>query len=306
MKHITDVSELQLHNTAIALGKFDGIHRGHRMLLEQVKNWQRQGLTGVMFTFSEAGSRLGVQKRIDSRDEKFRKAEAVGIDILLEYPFTKGFSAMEPESFVAEVLIKQLGVKAVAVGTDFRFGRNRSGDADLLVSLGERYGFRVMVFDKLMENQNEISSSLIRSEIEAGHMEQVYSYMGQGYSVWGEVVHGRALGSSIGIPTANQWIAPEKLLPPFGVYAARILWKDRIYYGISNLGCKPTVSEDQLVGLETYIFNFQQDIYGEWIEVELLHFIRPERKFQSVEELVEQMQEDIAKAEKWLKNWIVE
>ncbi|MDE7367938.1 MAG: adenylyltransferase/cytidyltransferase family protein, partial [Lachnospiraceae bacterium] len=116
MEHITNVTELQLHNTAVALGKFDGFHRGHQLLLEQVRNWQEQGLTGVIFTFAEAGKSLGVQKRIDSRNEKLRKAEAAGIDILLEYPFTKEFSAMEPETFVAEILIKQLGVKAVAVG----------------------------------------------------------------------------------------------------------------------------------------------------------------------------------------------
>lgn len=304
MEHITNVTELQLHNTAVALGKFDGFHRGHQLLLEQVRNWQEQGLTGVIFTFAEAGKSLGVQKRIDSRNEKLRKAEAAGIDILLEYPFTKEFSAMEPEAFVAEILIKQLGVKAVAVGRDFRFGRNRSGDTALLVKLGQQYDFQVMVFDKLMENQNEISSSLIRSEIEAGHMEQAAAYMGQGYSVFGEVIHGKELGTAIGIPTANQWISPEKLLPPFGVYAARILWKGQVYYGISNLGCKPTVSEEQLVGLETYIFDFQQDIYGEWIEVELLHFIRPERKFAGVEELVEQMQEDIGQVGNWQKAWM--
>lgn len=303
MKHITDVSGLQLHNTAVALGKFDGFHRGHQLLLEQVRNWQKQGLTGVIFTFAEAGRGLGAQKRIDSNREKLQKAEAADIDILLEYPFTKEFSAMEPETFVAEVLIKQLGVKAVTVGKDFRFGRNRSGDVVLLEKLGGQYEFQVKVFDKLKENQNEISSSVIRSAIEAGYMEQVSAYMGQGYRITGEVVHGKALGHTIGIPTANQWVAMEKILPPFGVYAVKITWKEQIFYGISNLGCKPTVSQEQIVGLETYIFDFEQDIYGEWMEVELLHFIRPERKFQGVEELVMQMQEDIKQVRQYL--WVI-
>lgn len=299
MEHITDVAGLQFHNTAVALGKFDGFHRGHQLLLNQVRAWQEQGLTGVIFTFAEVGMGFGVQKRIDSHEEKRRKAEAAGIDVLLEYPFTKEFSAMEPETFVADILIGQLGVRAVAVGKDFRFGRNRSGDTALLADLGQQYGFEVMVFDKLKENQQEISSSLIRSEIEAGHMEQAAVYMGQGYRVFAEVIHGKELGTAIGIPTANQRIPMEKLLPPFGVYMAKIRWENQIFYGISNLGYKPTVSEEQSIGLETYIFDFDRNIYGVWIEVELLRFIRPEKKFAGVEELVSQMKEDIAQVKEW-------
>lgn len=293
MQHITDVTELQLHHTAVALGKFDGFHRGHQLLLEQVRNWQDRGLTGVIFTFAAVGKDLGNQKHIDSKEEKRHKAEASGIDVLLEYPFTKEFAALEPEVFVTEILMKQLDVKAVAVGRDFRFGANRRGDADLLKQLGNQYDFQVTVFDKLTEQKKEISSSVIRGEIEAGRMELVSAYMGQGYSVMGEVVRGKGLGHTIQIPTTNQWVPTDKILPPFGVYASKIKIKSQVYYGISNLGCKPTVSREPVVGLETYIFDFQQDIYGEQIEVELLHFIRPEKKFQGIEELAAQMQQDI-------------
>lgn len=293
MKHITDVTGLQLHNTAVALGKFDGFHRGHRLLLEQVKKWQESGRRGVIVTFVSAGKELGSVRHIDSSGERLYKAEQFGIDVLLEYPFTREFAALKPEVFVSDILVRQLDVKAVAVGRDFRFGVNRSGDTDLLKELGNQYGFQVMVFDKLMEQQQEISSSVIRTEIEAGHMERVSAYMGQGYTVIGEVVHGKGLGHTIQIPTANQWLSQDKIVPPFGVYAAKIKWKERVYYGISNLGCKPTVSEEKRIGLETYIFDFQQDIYGEQIQVELLHFIRPEQKFQSVEALVAQMKQDI-------------
>ncbi len=294
MKHITDLTALQLNHTAVALGKFDGFHLGHQLLLGQVRKWQEEGLTGVIVTFVPAGRELGASKHIDGLREKKHKAEESGIDILLEYPFTREFAAMEPEVFVREVLVRQLGVQAVAVGRDFRFGRNRGGDVDLLQTLGKQYHFQVRAFDKLMKGQKEISSSLIRAEIEAGHMETVSACIGQGYSVFGEVVHGKELGTAIGIPTANQWIEPERILPPFGVYASRIRRKEQVLYGISNLGCKPTVSNEQIVGLETYIFDFAEDLYGEWIEVELLHFIRPERKFQGIEELKRQMQQDIA------------
>lgn len=296
MQHITSVTELQLYQTAVALGKFDGFHRGHQLLLEQVRKWQEQGLTGVIFTFAPAGETIGSTKHIDSHMEKIHKAEAAGIDILLEYPFTKTFAGLEPEAFVAEILVKQLDVKAVAVGRDFRFGNNRKGDVSTLEQLGNRYGFHVMTFDKRMVQQEEISSSSIRMAIEAGQMEFVTASMGQGYSVYGEVVHGKRLGHTIDIPTANQLVSSEKVLPPFGVYAAKITWQKQEYHGIANLGCKPTVSDAQVIGLETYMFDFQEDIYGEWIEVELLHFIRPERKFDSLEELVSQMKKDIIAA----------
>ena len=288
MRHITDVKDIQLHETAVALGKFDGFHRGHQLLIHQLMKWQEQGMTGV-----PAGERIGSAKLIDSRTEKIHKAEKTGVNILLEYPFTKEFANLEPEAFVTEILIKQLDVRAVAIGKDFRFGKNRTGDAEVLVELGKKYGFQVQVFDKLKENQKEISSSAIRNAIMNGQMKLAASYMGENYCIYGEVVHGEGLGHTIGVPTTNQLISEEKLVPPFGVYAAKIIWKNQEYCGIANLGCKPTVSEGDVVDLETYIFDFQQDLYGEWIEVELLEFIRPEQKFETVEALLQQIEKDI-------------
>lgn len=293
MRHITDVKDIQLHETAVALGKFDGFHRGHQLLIQQLTQWQEQGMTGVIFTFAPAGERIGSTKLIDSRTEKIHKAEKTGVDILLEYPFTKEFASLEPEAFVTDILMKQLDVQAVAIGRDFRFGKNRAGDAEMLVELGKKYGFQVRVFDKMKEKQEEISSSAIRNAIMNGQMKLAASYMGKSYSIYGEVVHGQGLGHTIGIPTTNQLISEEKLVPPFGVYVARILWKNQEYYGIANLGCKPTVSKGDVLGLETYIFDFQQEIYGEWIEVELLEFIRPEQKFDTVEALLKQIKSDI-------------
>lgn len=293
MQHITDVKDIQLHETAVALGKFDGFHRGHQLLIHQLMKWQEQGMTGVIFTFVPAGERIGSAKLIDSRTEKIHKAEKTGVNILLEYPFTKEFANLEPEAFVTEILIKQLDVRAVAIGKDFRFGKNRTGDAEVLVELGKKYGFQVQVFDKLKENQEEISSSAIRNAIMNGQMKLAASYMGENYCIYGEVVHGEGLGHTIGIPTTNQLISEEKLVPPFGVYAAKIIWKNQEYCGIANLGCKPTVSKGDVLDLETYIFDFQQDLYGEWIEVELLEFIRPEQKFETVEALLQQIEKDI-------------
>lgn len=300
MQHITEVKDLKLQNTAIALGKFDGFHRGHQLLLEQVKTWQDQGMTGVIFTFVPAGRQIGVGKHIDSHAEKIRKSVDTGIQVLLEYPFSEKFARLQPEEFVDQILIGQLDVKAVAVGSDFHFGRNRAGDAALLEQLGHRKGFQVKVFDKLQEQKRDISSSVIREAIESGDMEQVTACLGHGYTISGPVVHGQALGRTIGIPTANQKVPEDKLVPPYGVYAVRIHWKRNEYYGIANLGCKPTVSEKAEVGLETYIFDFNRDIYGEYLEVELLHFLRAEQKFDNLDALVTQMQADIGRAKEIL------
>lgn len=301
MQHITEVKDLKLQNTAVALGKFDGFHRGHQLLLEQVKNWQDQGMTGVIFTFAPAGRQIGAGKHIDSHAEKVQKSVDTGIQVLLEYPFSEEFAGLQPEEFVNQILIGQLDVKAVAVGSDFHFGRNRAGDAALLEQLGHRKGFQVKVFDKLQEQKRDISSSVIREAIESGDMEQVTACLGHGYTISGPVVHGQALGRTIGIPTANQKVPEDKLVPPYGVYAVRIHWNRNEYYGIANLGYKPTVSEKAEVGLETYIFDFNKDIYGEYLEVELLHFLRAEQKFDNLDALVTQMQADIVRAKEILQ-----
>ncbi len=301
MQHITEVKDLKLQNTAVALGKFDGFHRGHQLLLEQVKTWQDKGMTGVIFTFAPSGRRIGAEKHIDSHAEKIQKSADTGIQVLLEYPFSEKFAGLQPEEFVDQILIRQLDVKAVAVGSDFHFGRNRAGDAAMLEQLGRRKGFEVKVFDKLQEQERDISSSIIREAIEVGEMEQVTACLGHGYTISGPVVHGQALGRTIGIPTANQKVLEDKLVPPYGVYAVRLHWNQNEYYGIANLGCKPTVSEKAEVGLETYIFEFDRNIYGEYLEVELLHFLRAERKFNKLNALVAQMQTDIVRAKKILQ-----
>lgn len=290
MQYISDVKNLKLHNTAVALGKFDGFHRGHQLLLQQVMNWQKLSMSGVIFTFGQWKWNTGT---LDSHEEKLYKAGKTGIDIFLEYPFTEEFSSQSPETFVRCILVEQLGVKAVTVGRDFRFGKNRTGDAACLQSMGKRYGFQVVVFDKLIVQSDEVSSSGIREAVRRGNMEFAAEAMGQGYSVYGEIIHGAGLGHTIGIPTINQSVSDEKILPPFGVYTARCHVKGQTIYGVANLGCKPTVGSQHPVGLETHLFDYQGNLYGEMAEVELLHFIRPEQKFENVDALVEQMKRDM-------------
>ena len=283
-------------NTAISLGKFDGIHRGHELLLEHLAAQKERGLAGVIFTF-DIPPRQNVErteaKVLTTSREKRDMFEQMGIDYLVECPFTKEIMCMEPEAFINK-MVRQLHVKCIVVGEDFRFGHNRQGDYLLLQKCADRYGYEVIVVEKIKEDGREISSTFVREEITNGNIEKANGLLGYRYFVSGEVKHGNRIGRRIGIPTVNQLPPNEKLLPPNGVYVTEILIHDRRYRGITNVGCKPTVQGTHPIGVETHLLDFHQDIYDEFVTVEFLSRVREERKFSSIEALKEQMQADIA------------
>ena len=282
--------------SAVAIGKFDGIHRGHRRLLQEILNCREQGLVSVVFTFDPPASSFFAGreiKELTTREEKRRYFAAMGIDILVEFPLNERTAAMPPEQFVQEILAESLQAGFVAAGTDISFGAGGAGNAQLLQQLSAQYGYRVGLIEKLQENGREISSTYLREEIEQGHMEMAALLLGEPYRIIGKVVHGKALGRTIGMPTVNQIPEPEKLLPPYGVYYSQVRLMGKTYNSITNIGCKPTVSEKKQIGVETYLYDFEQQVYGQEIEVSLLHYKRPEMHFAGVEELKAQMHSDI-------------
>jgi riboflavin kinase/FMN adenylyltransferase len=291
----------KLKNTAIALGKFDGFHLGHMLLLEQVLELQRQGLTGVIFTFKLMPNHVFDildMKHIYTSEEKRALVCQMGIEKLVEYPFDDEFAAMSPESFIKNILVDMLDAKYIIVGEDYHFGKNRKGDVGLLLDMSSRYGYQVIVKKKKTVGEQIISSTLIRNRISAGDMQTVSRLLGRNYSISGKVTMGKQLGRTVGIPTANLAYDKEKLYPPAGVYASRIYVEgdDRIYQGITNIGDNPTVNNSGNITIETNIFDFNQDIYEKNIRVELIHGIRQEIKFNSVYELTCQMKKDIEEA----------
>lgn len=289
MKIITGVAEFHIKEpTAISLGKFDGLHLGHQLLIERILQRKREGLSSLIFTF-DFGGRPGLMLPGERRDMLLKKK----VDYLWECPFVPEIVHTLPEDFVREILVKRLNVKYLAVGTDFRFGYQRKGDYHLLQRMEKECGFQVEVVEKACYRGREISSTFIKEELEQGHMELVGQLLGYPYSITGEVLHGREIGRTLGLPTTNLIPEKEKLLPPNGVYATRTVIAGEVFEGITNIGYKPTVGAEARKGVETYLFDLDRNLYGERITVQFYGYERPERKFDSLMELKAQIERDV-------------
>lgn len=283
--------------TAAAIGKFDGVHIGHRKLLEEILARKKDGLAACVFTFDPApavlfGSSDG--KELTTREEKRLLFERMGVDILIEFPLTKHTAAMVPEDFVRQVLSEQMRVKFLAAGSDLSFGAGGRGDAELLRRMGLELDFSVEIIPKVCVEGREVSSTLVREHVEAGNMELTQKLLGMPYFIAGEVAPGNRLGRRLGFPTVNLLPSDSKLLPPNGVYFSRVIYRGKLYRAVSNVGYKPTVTDQRVMGVESYLYDFDSQIYGESIEVYLLKFRRPEQHFESVDALREILREDIA------------
>lgn len=284
--------------SAVAIGKFDGIHRGHQSLLRHVLEQKDRGLQAVVFTFDPSPAALFSGENLPeltTKREKRRLFEEMGIDVLIEFPLDFATAAMEPEEFIEKVLAGQMKTAYIAAGADLSFGNRGRGDAALLERMAGQFGYRAEMIEKVCLEGVEISSSYVREVVKSGDMERAERLIGEAYSVCGVVAHGKKLGRRLGMPTVNLLPEKEKLLPPYGVYFSEVSVGERVYKGITNIGCKPTVNDENQAGVETYLYDFAQDIYGKEITVRLFSFHRPEKKFESVDDLKKQMAADIAK-----------
>lgn len=274
--------------TAVTLGKFDGLHLGHQLLVNRVLERKEEGLKALLFSF-DFGDRPGLLLKAE-REEMLRRR---GIDILWECPFVDAISHIEAEDFIRKILVEGLHARYLAVGTDFRFGYQRRGDYRLLQKLSSTYGYEVEVVEKACYAGEEISSTRIRRELAAGHMELVNQLLGYAYSVTGEVLHGRQIGRTLGLPTTNLLPEETKLLPPNGVYATRTQIAGEVFEGITNIGHKPTVGAEPRRGVETFLFDLDRNLYGEILTVSFYGFERPEQKFDSLEQLKARIEQDV-------------
>ena len=300
MKIITRLDELNIEDkTALAMGKFDGIHLGHKKLLNMILDQRQDGLKATVFTFEPSPEEFFVGhtvRQLFTREEKRRAFEKMGVDILVEFPLTADTAATPPEDFVRTILSEDLNAGYIAAGTDVSFGDKGRGDQYLLRNMSKELGFELHLIDKVMLDGQKVSSTRVRNVIADGDMPMAKRLLGDDYSVSGIVEHGAHLGTTIGVPTVNVLPPDNKLLPPFGVYKSTVVIGDRSFAGMTNIGRKPTVSDSGRVGVETYIYDFNEDVYGKFIEVKLLKFMRPEMKFDGVEQLKAQIHTDIEEA----------
>ena len=304
MIYTTQVPHLEKEvRSSVTLGKFDGLHRGHQKLINLIRREQGEKNRSVIFTFDVSPRSYILHsppKYLLTYEERRELAENLGVDILAECPFTEALMHMEPEDFVKEYLTERLHARYLAVGPDFRFGYQRRGTPELLKELGRTYGFRTEIVEKEKYKGRDISSTFVREELEKGHIEEVNQLLGYTYFTKGEIVHGRQLGRTIGIPTANLIPPVIKKLPPNGVYITESLIQGKTYQGITNIGYKPTVKENFL-GVETYLFSCNADMYGQEAEVRFYRYLRPEIKFSSLEELKCQMLKDIEEGKSYFR-----
>lgn len=298
MEIITGTTDFYIEEvTAATIGKFDGIHIGHRRLLQEIMDEKQKGKKACVFTFDPSPTVFFgnmKEKVLTTREEKRNIFSFMGVDILIEFPLNAETAATPPVEFVTQILCNRMNAEFVAAGADLSFGAGGAGNAGLLKSLAAECGLEVRIIDKVKRNGREISSTLVREAVEQGNMVWAEELLGMPYVVEGTVLHGNRIGRTLGMPTVNLIPSEDKLLPPCGVYYSGVQMEGKFYKGISNVGYKPTIRENEkALGVETYLYDYTGDAYGKEITVSLYEFKRPEQKFADLSALKSQVQSDI-------------
>lgn len=286
-----------LHATAVTIGTFDGVHIGHRKLLERLINDAKLfNLKSTVLTFFPHPRMVLQQdaniKLLNTLEEKIKILENIGLDFLMVYPFTRQFSRLSATEFVQQILVDGLNSKKIIIGYDHRFGRNRNADIKDLIAFGETFDFDVDEIPAQEIDDVSVSSTKIRKALEEGDIETANAYLGYAYMLTGTVHKGKGLGKQLNFPTANIFIEETyKLIPCNGVYVVKSEMENGTVYGMMNIGFNPTVYGTEQ-SIEVHFFDFDKDLYGQKLQIDILDRIRDEHKFSSVEELKKQLAKD--------------
>lgn len=302
MKIYHSLSEIKepIATPFVTIGNFDGVHLGHQILFSEVvsKAYKHEG-TSVAITFDPHPLKVvrpdsGI-KLISNNDQKIELIELADIDVLVIIPFTREIAGTPAETFVDE-LLSSIGISELIIGYDYAMGKGREGDIPFLKKQGLTKGFDVSVVEPFMVEDMLVSSTKVRELVSQGRMRDVKKLLGRHYQIRGEVKIGKQRGGPVvGFPTANLDISEEDLCPKHGVYVTQVVYEGKCYGGVLNIGYNPTFDGSKL-SVETHIFDFNQDIYGKPIKINLLRFLRGEKKFSGPAELSEQIARDIQKA----------
>ena len=308
MKIHTDLKNFTAHKPVVTIGTFDGVHLGHKKVILRLKEIaQKYNGESVIFTFyphprlvtspNESNLRL-----LTTRNEKTALFEKIGVDHLIVYPFTKEFSELTYNEFVAQILVKKIHTHCLVIGYDHRFGKDREGGFDYLSKCADKFGFSIEKLDALLLDRIHVSSTKIRNSLENGNITKANKFLGYRFTLHGKVVKGKQLGRKIGFPTANIESSDKyKIIPGYGVYAVFIRIDKKTYKGMLNIGTRPTFNQNaDNRSIEVNIFDFERNIYDKEITLIFVDKIRDEQKFEGVNALIEQLKRDRIKAKELL------
>jgi riboflavin kinase / FMN adenylyltransferase len=290
---------------ALSIGVFDGVHGGHRLLVTRMlSEAATRGLTGGVITFHPHP--LSVLRPdvplvyLDSLERRVELLRDAGAEFVGVLQFTSELQQVSAEDFT-RLLVEEARMRLLVVGEDFRLGRGGAGTVPVLTEIGREQGFEVIPVPLLPDANGEerISSTRIRNALAAGQMEDVQAFLGRAYAIRGPVVHGDARGAGIGFPTLNVGVAADRALPPNGVYVTRAHVGERTLQAVTNIGTRPTFDNGTRRHVETHLLDFEGDLYGQVVTIELLTMLRPERKFDGIEALVKQIHADVAATREW-------
>lgn len=302
MQHFWSLNNVNLHNTWLTIGSFDGVHLGHQFIVRQLtEGAHAEGAKAVVLTFHpHPAVVLGKREKalyLTSPEERANLLGELGVDVVITHPFNLEISKTSARDFISQIKAR-LGLRHLMIGHDFALGRDREGDAEALRRLGAEFDYSLEVISPLTTREVIVSSSKIRSALEAGEVAEAARLLGRAYHVSGEVVHGEGRGRTIGIPTANLEIWEERMLPKAGVYVCKARIMEKTWGAVTNIGVRPTFeTDDPQPTVEAHLLKFEGELYGYELHLDFISRLRDEKRFASVDELVAQIQTDIQNAE---------
>ena len=306
LHNLNTKKDFKIKDLCLCIGNFDGIHLGHQILIKKIiSNAKSSNFKSAVMTFVPHPkiyfNRTNDNFNIVTNDDKKKFLKSLGVENYIEYKFNKTLSSLDAKNFIQKNLVKQLHIKKIVVGKDFRFGKNRAGDTTLLKKLSQKFGYKLSIIGdvKNKTTNTKFSSSTIRRNIHQGSFEKVSQALGRNWFMEGKIIKGNQKARLINFPTANMKPG-NHILPKKGVYCVNVKFRGNLYNGVANFGERPTVNGVNLL-LETHIFEFNKDIYGKELTVEFLTFIRPEKKFKDFKSLTNQIKKDVIKAKKYHK-----